>query len=198
MSNQPSQPSQPSISRNAKTLIEDLIKEASIVRDYGDSYPKPQENTCYISDFGGFAAIFASLNINILSVSYEPASHPRRLYTTDIPQSIASIDLAYQRNREKTSLYHGTTAQDEGAERLYLDASSPHITFLIEFKARVTASDYSTQLKWVKFPVTAPLEDFTETPEHIYGQIIDQVLQAREMLAMPSIWASLTRLERGE
>lgn len=188
---------QPNISRSSKTLIRDLMGSVPSSGDYGDSYPGPEENTCYVSDFGRFAAIFAALNINILSVSYEPAPHPRRLYTTDTPTTMTSNDLAASRLKERHS-FTLPDSSDESSERLYLDSASSHITFLIEFKARVTAPDYSSQLRWVKFPVTAAMEDLTDTPEFVYGQIIDQVLQARVALQTPSYWASLTSIERGE
>lgn len=187
----------PNISRDAEHLIKDLIDSASKAYDYGDSYPRKQENNCYTSDFGGYAAVFAALNINILSVSYEPAHNPRRLYTTDVPSSKDSHTLVNNWVAERQSM-DGSTTSNDVSERLFFDSASPHVTFLIEFKVRVTGSDYNTQLKWVKFPVTVSTDTLDDTSDLAYGQIIDQVLQAREMLQTPSIWASLTRLERGE
>ena len=188
---------QPNISRDAAHLIQDLMDSANQTYDYGDAYPDLKNNQCYASEFGGYAAVFAALNINILSVSYEPTPSPRRLYTTDVPQSTDSYTLVKEWTGQRPNK-DNTPSSDESSEKLFFDATSPHVTFLIEFKVRVTSSDYNTQLRWVKFPATVPADTLDDTPELVYGQIIDQVLQARVMLQTPSVWASLTRLERGE
>ena len=140
-----------------------------------------------------FAAIFAALNINILSIAYEPVPSPRRIYTTDLP--LGSSSYAFAEEWAASTIHD---ASDATVERSTIDSASRHVTFLVEFKARVTSSDYVTQSKWVKFPVTVSVDELDDAPDYVYGQIIDQVLQAREQLQTPALWPSLTALERGE
>lgn len=79
------------------------------------------------------------------------------------------------------------------------DSEEPYmVNIAVEFKAKIPASNNSYTSRWIKHVLSVSENDYIYHEEEWVGELIDQVLNARERLQCPYFWEELTDFERGE
>lgn len=100
-------------------------------------------------------------------------------------------------SEEYKTLFHDDPLNPLGFP--FNDAEQPYVVNIaIEFKAKIPANNNAYTSRWIKHVLSIEESDYLYHEEEWVGDLIDQVLNARERLQCPYFWEGLTDFERGE
>lgn len=168
---------------------------------------------------GSLMAVLGAYNINVLEVTYRPVAIPR-FYATqtfderreyikkreDLLAQLSSLtnDPDDPEYKEREKLLQSKDYEDLILRR-YQDSLAMQeyeqpalVNIAVEFKAKIPGGSNTYTSRWIKYVVSVTEDDYLYHEEQWVGELIDQVLNARERLQCPYFWDSITDFERGE